>query len=138
MTKQDNLEVTAGEDLDATYYMFDRSTGTFVDWETGTWEVGCDIRDRTGALLARMANFGVGNDGTISLLTEGRLALHLPAAVTADLPVTRPYTNNTDVRVAGRRHRRAHFFDIKAVETVTNNKSVPVLGLLTVDQAVTE
>lgn len=137
MTKQDHLEVIAGTDLDETYYLTDKTTGTWVDWTVGTWHVECSIRNRDRVLLARIANFGA-RVGEITLLTEGRARLLLPGSVTAGLPITRTYTNSTDQRLVGWRNRRPLFFDIKATETVSNDVSGPIQGLLTVSQPVSE
>lgn len=135
MTKEAELEVVVGEDFDAIFWIADRNTGTFVDWTVGTWQVRADVRDRKGKLLARMANYGT-RDGDITLLDEGRLKLHLPASKTSGLPQTRVYTNDTDVRVVGWRHRRPLFFDVKATETVSSDRSVPIQGRVVVSQPV--
>lgn len=140
MTRQDHISVVAGEDLDETWDIADKATGTWVAWPPDT-EAAAEFRDRDGTLLARSANFGT-RDGDINLLSDGQLQVTLPGAITADLPITRPYTNNTDPHVAGRRHRRAHVFDIRITATFDGDddptEAKPVIGLLTVNEPVTE
>lgn len=114
--KQDFLDVIAGADIEETYYIWDDTTGDFVDWTLATWQVVMEIRDRSGLLLARLANYGE-RDGEIALLSGGGLRIFLDGAITATLPITRPYTNSTDPRVAGWRARGVHSFDLVATDT---------------------
>lgn len=129
--KQDVLAVIAGTDFDETYYIHDAETGTFVDWTDGTWHVEAEMRDRKGRLVARIANFGT-RDGEVTLATEGRLKLNLPAAFTAEMPITHDYTNSTDPRVVTWRHRGTLFFALTATETVSSDVSGLVQGTMTV------
>lgn len=135
--QQDYWSVIAGTDLDEVYDILDRETGDFVDWNDGSWEVEAVIRDRNGEQVARIANFGT-RDGEATLLADGRLQLNLPAAVTAELPITRTYTNSTDPRVAAWKHRGALPFELIATETVTTDVSGLVIGELTVNQSTSE
>lgn len=132
--QQDALSVIAGADLEETYYLWDSVTGLWADWSVGTWQAEMTIRDRKGAQLARIANFGT-RDGEIYLLNDGALQVTLAAAVTETLPLTRAYTNSTDPRVVGFRHRGVLFFDLTVTETVSSDVSDLANGTLTVHQA---
>jgi hypothetical protein len=132
----DALTAIAGTDFDEVYWILDTETGEYVDWTDGTWHVEAEIHDRTGQLLARLANYGT-HDGTITLGAGGLLTLHLDASVMAGMPVTRTYTNSTDPRVAAWRARGAHVFDLTATETVSGDVSGLVWGQFTVNQPVT-
>jgi hypothetical protein len=132
----DALTVIAGTAFDEVFLILDANTGDYVDWTVGTWHVEAEIHDRTGQLLARLANYG-SPDGTITLSAGGLLTLHLDAAVTADLPITRTYINSTDPRVAAWRARGAHVFDLTATETVSGDVSGLVWGQITVNEPVT-
>jgi len=112
----DALSVIAGSDLEETYYVWDNETGTWVDWDDGTYEAEMEIRDRNAKRVARIANFGT-RDGEAELLSEGRLKINLPGAFTADMPITRKYTNSTDPRIVAFRHRGTLFFDLIVTET---------------------
>lgn len=118
--KQDALSVIAGADLDETFYIWDDTTNDWVDWSDDVWQVRMEIRDRRGELLARLANYGT-RDGEITLLSEGRLTIFLAGSVTAGLPITRPYTNSTDPRIAAFRHRGVLFFDLIATATTAGD-----------------
>lgn len=118
----------------------DDETGQPFNWreDSGRWLVEAEIRDRSGQLLTRLASSGA-RDGMIQLHGDGELTFILDASVTAELPITRPYTNSTDVRIAGRRHRGAHAFDVIATDTWADPVEAIALvsGFVTVQQLVT-
>lgn len=131
--RYDSLTVIQGTDFEEVYQILDYTTGEWADWSEGTWEIAAEIRDHNEQLLARMANYG-SPDGDIILADDGLLTLFLPAAFTATLPISRPYTNSTDVRIAGSRARGAYSFTLIATDTDTDDVSGLITGQFTVLQ----
>lgn len=113
--------------------------GTVFDWtaELGRWQFDADIRDRSEQILAHLSSTGT-RDGDIAGLFNGIIAFDLAALVTADLPITRPYSTDSDPRVAPWRARGAHFFDLVITDLVTDTPWPGANGLITVQQLVTE
>lgn len=127
--------IVIGSDWDWKFLFVDDTEVDYFDWMVDDWELTIQLRDRTGQLLATLANFG-SPDGTITPLTSGELALNLPGSVTADLPPTRVYINSTDPRIATWRNRGSLFFDLQAVNVTQDYTVTPLSGFVPVQKPV--
>lgn len=113
--------------------------GDIFDWPSydDRFELTSEIRDRTGTLLASFSS-EAGADGTLTGLADGTVAYDLAQEFTEVLPVTRLYTNSTDPRVAGWRHRGAHAIDLVVIDHDDGDTQYILLsGQATVQQLVT-
>lgn len=114
----------------------DDRIGEPFDWteEPARWLLEASLTNTAGRVLAYLSNSG-SPDGDITADDVGVVAFDLDSSKTADLPITRTYTNSVDPRIAAFRSRAPLFFTLTVTDLDNPTDVWPLLtGVVTVQQ----